>query len=67
MKISDLRQDQIYVGLRVRSLVDRDHLGTVVKIDPDDDWYSWIKWDKSDIATSGFYWTDCECEVVSDV
>lgn len=63
MKISDLGVKDIVVGLRVKSLT-KERFGTVVKIDIDDDHYSWILWDGNDIPYGGFYWNDCECEVV---
>lgn len=46
MKISDLKPEDIVIGIRVKSLIS-DRQGTVVKIDkwPKDDDYAWILWD----------------------
>ena len=65
MKINDLSQEQIVVGLRIRSLLHNGRLGTIVKVDHEDDDYARILWDGDKDATSGFYGTDCECEVVT--
>lgn len=63
MKISDLKQEEIVVGLRIRSLKDPLKFGTIVKIDVDD-CYAWIQWDGESELRSGFYWNDCKCEVI---
>jgi len=63
MKISDLTQDQIHIGLRVKGQ-STGRLGMIVEIDYDDDNFAYIKWDDESKATSGFYGTDCECEVI---
>ncbi len=66
MRICDLPENKIVVGLRLRSLINPNHLGTIIEIDTSDpgEPYSWIKWDHKDQAYSGFFWNDCECEVV---
>lgn len=64
MRICDLPQSAIIVGLRIRGLNNKDRLGTISKIDKDDDDYAWIKWDCDPAAHSGFYGNNCECEVV---
>lgn len=64
MIISDLLEKQIFVGMRIRSLVDPNKLGTIVKIDRDDDNYAWIQWDGDYKPFSGFYGNNCDCEVV---
>lgn len=64
MKICDLKQDQVTVGTRIRSLTNRNILGTIVAIDKNDDNYAWVKWDNEAVAFSGFYGNDCECEIV---
>lgn len=66
MRINELTQEQIVVGLRIKSLVS-DKLGTIVEVDHKDDDYAWIRWDGDDKPYSGFYGTDCECEVVVEV
>jgi|GEM_PF-7043731 len=65
MRICDLPEDKIVVGMRVKSLVPpHDRLGTIIKIDPNDDNYAWIKWDTDEFPPeSGFYGNDCECEI----
>ena len=62
MRICDLKQHQVKVGMRVRSLA-LDRVGTIVAIDRDDDNYSWIQWDGDSRPCSGFYGTDCECKI----
>jgi len=64
MRICDLKQEDIVVGLRIKSLISN-KLGIVVKVDHEDDDYAWIKWDDEEKAFSGFYGTNCECEVVT--
>ena len=64
MRVCDLKDDKVYVGMRIRSLVDYDKIGTVVKINYDDDDFTWVTWDGEDAPRSGFYGTDCECEIV---
>lgn len=64
MKISDLTQGQIVVGMKIRSLTDPNKTGTIVAIDPKDDYYSWVQWDGEDKPYGGFYGNDCKCEVV---
>ena len=67
MKISDYPEDQIKIGMRLRSLKDPNRLGTIVEMDPPPyDTYWWIQWDRDDKAYSGFFWNHCECEVVED-
>jgi len=65
MKIKDLKEEEIVVGLRIRSL-SRDRCGTVTEIDKDHDNLAWTQWDGEVRPTSGFYGNDCECEVVLD-
>lgn len=66
MRICDLPQDKIVVGMRLRSLVDPNRLGTIVKIDIDDsnEPYHWIHWDGEKKPWGGFFFNDCKCEVV---
>lgn len=66
MKICELKQSDIVVGLRIRSLINPLKLATVVEIDYVDDNYAWIIWDGNDYSMGGFYGIDCECEVVYD-
>ena len=63
MRVCDLPLEAVKVGLRVHSLVNQAKLGTVVKVDPGDDNFAWVQWDNDNQPLSGFYGTDCECEV----
>jgi hypothetical protein len=66
MRICDLKEEDIKVGLRLKSLAsDSSNLvGTIVEIDPTHDNLAWIQWDGEDHPTSGFYGNDCACEIV---
>jgi hypothetical protein len=64
MQVRDLPVEKIQVGMRVKSLVS-DRLGTIDRIDVEDDSYAWILWDGDAQASSGFYGNNCDCEVVS--
>lgn len=64
MRICDLSEDKIVIGMRVRSLKTANKLGTIVKIDYDDDRYTWVQWDGESFITSGFYGNECKCEIV---
>ncbi len=66
-KIRDLKVEDIFVGLRFRSLLDYEKIGVVVKIDHDDDNYAWCKWEDGSESLGGFYGNDCDCEVVEHV
>jgi len=65
MKVSDLKPEEVKVGLRVKSL-SKPRSGTVVSINPKDDDFASVIWDGDLIACSGFYENDCKCEVVLD-
>jgi len=65
MRICDVAEDQIKIGLRVRSLANPEKIGTIVKVDePPSETYWWIQWDGDAQPYSGFYWNNCECEIV---
>lgn len=64
MKISNLTQKDIFVGLKIRSLKNPNKIGQIIKIDTEDDYYSWVLWDGEEKSFSGFYGTNCECEIV---
>lgn len=65
MKISDLSEDEIKIGLRVRSMTNPNKIGTVVAVDPPPhETYWYILWDGDLQPYGGFYWNHCECEVV---
>ena len=66
MKVNQLAQEDIFVGMKIRSLTKPDHIATVVKIDKDDDYYAWIQWPEDDKPYCGFYGNNCECEVVKE-
>ncbi len=64
MRICDLNEADIKLGIVVRSL-SRSRNGTIVKKeDKGGDTVWWIQWDGEDEPTSGFYWNDCKCAVV---
>lgn len=64
MRICDLPVEEIRIGLRIKSL-SNGRPGTVVDktISACDD-YWWVQWDGESGATSGFFYNDCECEVI---
>jgi len=65
MRICDLPEEKIVVGMRIRSLVPpHTKLGTIVNIELDDDRYAWIHWDGDHKPISGFYGNNCEREVI---
>lgn len=66
MRVLDMKQEEIGVGLMVRSLVDPTRIGIVVRVDPSDDDFVWIRWPGNDMAYSGFYGNDCMCEIVEN-
>lgn len=63
MRINELPEDKIVVGLRIKSLIS-EKLGTVCKIDYHDDRYVWVHWDGDEKAYGGFYGNDCKCEIL---
>lgn len=63
MRVKDLREDEIVVGMRIRGLASG-ICGTIIAIDKDRDQLAWVQWDGKAQATSGFYGNDCDCEVV---
>jgi len=65
MRIHDLAEAEIVVGLRVKSQ-SKNRFGTVVEIDNSDDNFAWILWDGEAGPFSGFYRNDCDCGVVCD-
>jgi hypothetical protein len=66
MRVKDLSGERVWVGLRIRSLVNPYKCGTIVRVDPKDDDFAWIQWDGDVEPFSGFYGTDCECEIVEE-
>ena len=65
MRICDVSEDQIKIGMRVRSLANPNKLGTIVDAGLlPHDLYWWIQWDGDTKAYSGFYWNHCKCEIV---
>ena len=69
MKISELKDENIKVGMKIRSMAPSRRTGTIVKISypPEDRYqYAWIQWDGDEWPTSGFWENQCECEVVSE-
>ena len=65
MRICDMKEEDIVIGLRVRGLK-TGKLGTIVKSETKgSETYHFILWDGELEPNSGFYWNDCECEVVN--
>lgn len=65
MIIRDLSPDQVVIGLRVRSLACDDIIGTVVKSEEiRGQTYYWVQWDNDERIYSGFFYNQCDCEVV---
>ena len=62
MKISDLKDDEIHVGMRVKGFTDR--LGIITRIDYENEQTSWITWDGDKEATSSFNWNLCDVKVI---
>ena len=63
MKICDIPEDQIHVGIKIVGL-ETGRIGTIVERDDRRDTYWWIQMDGEDEPYSGFYWNHCKCEVV---
>jgi hypothetical protein len=64
MKISELPEDRIKIGLRIKSLANPNKLGTIVKKEvKGSETVWWILWDGDEKPMSGFYWNHCDCEV----
>lgn len=65
MKVSDLKQEKIVIGLKIKSLCN-DKIGTIVKIDNEHgDIYNWVSWDGAE-ATSGFWDNVCDNEIIEE-
>lgn len=64
MIIKDLSENEIKIGLKVRSLKDPNRFGTIVEIDYKHDNSAWILWEGDNKPLSAFYGNDCQCEVV---
>ena len=65
MRICDISEDQIKIGMKVRSLTNPNKIGTIVDVElPPYDTYWYIQWEGDSKPYSGFYWNDCECEIV---
>jgi hypothetical protein len=68
MRIRDLKETEVKNGLRIRSFSNPDLLGTLVETEYNgDEVIHWIQWDGEDTPRSGFYWNDCECEIVAPI
>jgi hypothetical protein len=65
MRVCDLPESEIKVGLRVRSLADSNRIGEIISVtEVRGDMYSWILWPGETHPHSGFFWNHCTCEVV---
>lgn len=68
MRICDLDEKDIHIGLKIKSLKDPNKIGTIVSheyVRGNDD-YWWILWDGEEKPVSGFFWNHCKCEIVED-
>lgn len=68
MKISDLKDEDVRVGMRLWA-IDRKVQGTIVKMlyPPLDRYQSaWIIWDGNHEITSTFFENQCDCEIVDE-
>jgi hypothetical protein len=65
MRICDLTEEQIYVGMRIKSFIS-DKRATIVEHDTTRNSYWWILWDGDTNPFSGFWWNHCECEVIEE-
>ncbi len=65
-RICDLELSDIKVGLKIRSMKDRNRIGIIERIDYKNNRCTYIKWPGDDEASEGFYKNNCECEVVVD-
>jgi hypothetical protein len=66
MRVCDLQEERVWVGLRIRSLANPYKVGTVIRVDRKDDDFAWVVWDTDVEPTSGFYGIDCQCEIVEE-
>lgn len=65
MRICDLSENEIKIGLKIRSLCNPNKIGTISRredIRNQDYW--WITWDGEKEERLGFFWNDCKCELV---
>jgi hypothetical protein len=64
MKVSEIPEDKIHIGMKIKSLVS-DHIGTVISKEVSGDEVYWfVKFNHKEQATSGFYWNHSQNEVV---
>jgi hypothetical protein len=64
-RICDLPESAIKVGMRITGLK-TGIVGTIVKIDHQDDDYAWVQWDGETQAYGGFYGNDCIAEIIGE-
>lgn len=66
MRICDMNESDIRIGLRIESL-SQPRYGTIVeREDKGSETYWYVRWDGEIEAYGGFFWNDCECEVVEE-
>ena len=58
MRVCDISESEIVVGMKIRSLVDPNRVGVIVKVDD----CAWIQWPNE--QPNRFYPDDCECQIV---
>lgn len=71
MRISDLKDEDIKVGMKIRSSANPGVTGVIVRITcpPEDRYqYAWVQWsNRPDGDVSGGFWENqCECEIIDD-
>lgn len=65
MKVSDLKEEEIHVGLKIRSMVDPNRIGTIVeRQDRGGDIWWWVQFEGDDKPYTAIFFNHCECEVV---
>ena len=64
MRICDLQQKDVHIGMYIRSLDNYNKIGEIISINEFDDDWTVVEWRDGTGNTSGFYGTNCQCEVV---
>ena len=65
MRIKDLKIEDVKIGIRIRSFSNPNLFGTIVDTEYNgSEVLHWIQWDGEDSPRSGFYWNDCDCEIM---
>lgn len=65
MKVRDLPIEKITIGLKLRSMMNPQRVGSVIREENVRGIsYFWVKWDDDSEARSGFFSNNCDCEVI---